>query len=425
MGAWRPVARRHGYNRPRARPVRILFLSPYVPSRIRVRPYHWILELAALGHAVHLVALQPPGEASPADEDLRDACERIDLFPLTRGRTLANAVRALHRPRVPLQLAYSQHPGAVRHVQQLAASGRFDVVHVEHMRGVALSRGVRGVPVVYDAVDSISALFAETARHAPSRGARLLARIDLARSRRFEADAPRAFSRVVVTSRHEAAAFVALAGDAAARRVTVVGNGVDAERFRPSNDDGRPRCVVFTGKLSYHANAAAAVRLVRRVMPIVWAQEPHAPVVLAGKDPSRAVAELAADPRVRVTGFLEDMRLAFADAAVAVCPLVYGAGIQNKVLESLASGVATVITPAAAGALSGVEGRHYLARESDGDIAEAVVTLLRDEALRRRLAAEGREYVLAHHRWEVLASRLVRVYEEVAAGHPVGGAYRN
>ena len=40
--------------------MRVLFLSPYVPSRVRIRPYSWIRALAALGHDLHLVALQPP-----------------------------------------------------------------------------------------------------------------------------------------------------------------------------------------------------------------------------------------------------------------------------------------------------------------------------------------------------------------------------
>ena len=38
--------------------MRVLFVSPYVPSRIRVRPYEWIKALAGLGCHVHLVALR-------------------------------------------------------------------------------------------------------------------------------------------------------------------------------------------------------------------------------------------------------------------------------------------------------------------------------------------------------------------------------
>lgn len=37
--------------------MRILFLSPYPPSLIRVRPFNWIKHLAARGHQITLLAL--------------------------------------------------------------------------------------------------------------------------------------------------------------------------------------------------------------------------------------------------------------------------------------------------------------------------------------------------------------------------------
>jgi glycosyltransferase involved in cell wall biosynthesis len=391
--------------------VRILFLSPYLPSQIRVRPYHWVRSLVGLGHEVHLVALKPPEDAGAQEDEMRRLCAGVDVFPLSRVRTALNAAAALPSPATPLQVAYSHHREAQRRVARLAASGRFDVAHIEHMRGVALTSDVRETPIVYDAVDSISALFDETVRHAPSVAQRLIARLDLGRSRRFEARVPYRVSRVVLTSQREAAAFVALAGEPARRRLSVVPNGVDTEYFRPIAGAQR-RSVVFTGKLSYHANAAAAIRLVARIMPLVWGRFPETPVILAGKGPPEAVKALARDPRVSVTGYVDDMRTVLAKAAVAVCPLVYGAGIQNKVLEALASGVPAVMTVAASEALAGVPGRDYIAVEGDDDFADAVLELLEDGARRRRLGEAGLAYVRAHHQWPRLAEQLVRVYED-------------
>jgi glycosyltransferase involved in cell wall biosynthesis len=393
--------------------VRILFLSPYVPSRIRIRPYYWIRSLVELGHSVHLVATVPPGDSPDTGQELRRWCSGIETFPLSQARTVANAVSALPRPARPLQLAYSRHQEAERRAGALAASGRFDVVHVEHMRGATLASRVRNVPIVFDAVDSISALFAETARHAPSRVQRWLARLDLQRSRRFEARAPFLFSRVVVTSEREAAAFVGLAGPSARERIQVISNGVDTAYFEPARLDGR-RAVLFTGKLSYHANMAAALRLVRRIMPIVWRARPRTPVVIAGKDPPTVVRALAADPRVLVTGYVSDMRGVFAHAAVAVCPLVYGAGVQNKALEALASGVPVILTSSAAEALSGIPGRDYIVADVDDEIARAVVALLEDPVQAAALGASGRAYVTRHHDRRAMCGRLVDTYRAVA-----------
>jgi glycosyltransferase involved in cell wall biosynthesis len=393
--------------------MRILFLSPYVPSTVRIRPYSWIRALAGLGHEVHLIALRPPEDAWAPDDELRRCCASVRILPLSRGKTLVNALATLPTMR-PLQLAYSHCPAAEREAAALAARGAFDVVHIEHLRGVALAARLRQVPTVWDAVDSISALFTETARLAPGRGQRLMARLDLGRTRRFEARAPRRFDRVLVTSPRDAQAFVRLAGASALGRIAVIPNGVDTAYFTPDATSTR-EAVVFSGKLSYHANTAAALRLVQRVMPRVWARYPLTPVIVAGKDPPDVIGRLTNDPRVEVTGFLGDLRPVFARAALAASPLVYGAGIQNKVLEAMACGVPVVTTPDAGAALGAAPGREVALAESDEEFAEAICRLLGERERREAMGDAGRAYVEREHQWPRLGERLAGVYAAAQA----------
>jgi glycosyltransferase involved in cell wall biosynthesis len=191
-------------------------------------------------------------------------------------------------------------------------------------------------------------------------------------------------------------------------------NGVDTDYFQPS-DKPNGRAVVFTGKLSYHANVAAALRLVQRIMPLVWRHEPDTPVILGGKSPPSAVLALARDRRVIVTGFVADIRGVFAQAAVAVCPLVYGGGIQNKLLEAMAYGVATVCAEGPSRALLGQAGRDYLTGEGDVALAECILDVLADPDLRAQLGASGRAYVCSRHQWRQLAAGLVNAYSSAAA----------
>jgi glycosyltransferase involved in cell wall biosynthesis len=313
-----------------------------------------------------------------------------------------------------VQLAYAHCPAAEREAAALAARGAFDVVHIEHLRGVALASRLRNVPMVWDAVDSISALFTETARLAPGRGQRMLARLDLGRTRRFEARAPRRFDRVLVTSPRDAQAFVRLAGASALGRIEVMPNGVDTAYFAPDTACVR-EAIVFSGKLSYHAHTAAALRLVQRVMPRVWARYPLTPVIVAGKDPPDAIGQLTRDPRVEVTGFLGDLRPVFARAALAASPLVYGAGIQNKVLEAMACGVPVVTTPDAGAALGAVAGRELAIADTDEAFAEAICQLLEHRERRQAMGEAGRAYVEREHQWSRLGERLAGVYAAAQA----------
>jgi glycosyltransferase involved in cell wall biosynthesis len=392
--------------------MRILFVAPYVPSPIRVRPYQWIRTLARLGHQIDLVALRPPEDRWLVDVPVSDCCRSVEVFDLSRGRTLLNGLTALPR-RLPLQAAYSLHPEAER---SIAAKARAcDVVHIEHLRGSLLSQRVRGVPQVIDAVDSISSLFAQARHHAPSWKHRLMAQADLHRTRRFEAQLTDRFERVVVSSVRDADSFAGLVGRQAVDRVVAVPNGVDLDHFKPNDRPTAPATVLFTGKMSYHANSAAALRLVQSIMPLVWRHRPDAKVVLAGKDPSAAIRSLTSDPRVTVTGYVDDLREHFWSATAVIAPLVYGTGIQNKVLEALACGVPVVASPKACEGLSATAGRDVLVGQNDEEVAAHVITLIEHAEVRKRVIEDGRRYVTAHHNWTTLGHALVNVYEEARA----------
>jgi len=51
--------------------MRILFISPYIPSLIRVRPYNILRALVERGNKVTLLALKPPGDQGEALGELR------------------------------------------------------------------------------------------------------------------------------------------------------------------------------------------------------------------------------------------------------------------------------------------------------------------------------------------------------------------
>jgi sugar transferase (PEP-CTERM/EpsH1 system associated) len=397
----------------------VLYVTPYVPSRIRTRPYHLIRALVGLGHEVTLLAAEgTSSEELEQAQELREWGVRVEVFPVSLARSLGSCLRALPTAE-PLQAVYSHHPRMERRLGQLLTDGDYDVVHIEHLRAARLVRAVHHVPKVYDSVDCISLLFEQAAQVSPQRRSRLMTAVDLDRTRFYEAWLLTQYDRVVVTSRRDKEALEGLAGchlpaEAQAAPITVVTNGVDLEYFRPPIAGGRRdgRTVVFTGKMSYHANVASALYFAQKVLPRVWAGDPAVRFEIVGKDPPEVLRKLASDGRIQVTGYVDDLRPYLARAAVAVCPALYAVGVQNKVLEAMAMGTPVVSTPNGCAALEAEDGREILVAEGEDELAAAVLRVLSDPLLAERLSAAGRGYAETWHSWEAGARRLTEVYEQ-------------
>jgi sugar transferase (PEP-CTERM/EpsH1 system associated) len=396
-------------------PLRLLFIIPYLPSLIRVRPYNLIKYLARRGHQLTLLALVPPGEDCSGLDSLRDWCHCVRTVPLPRWRTLWNGLRALPS-QTPFQAAYSRSPAMAALIQQTQGQATFDVAHVEHLRGAELSPAVRGIPIVFDSVDSIALLFERVRHSGPTWRSRLLAGLDLTRTLYYEGRLLERYPRVLVTSPRDRDALAKLSTSPdAAERLVVLPNGVDLDYFAPMGVSRDPATLIFTGKMSYHANVAAAVSLITEVMPLVWQKLPDVRLTIAGKDPPTHLLSLANDQRITVTGTVPDLRPYLAQATIAVSPMRYGVGIQNKVLEAMAMATPVISTPQAVSALQVQPERDALVADTPQAITQAVMTMLTDDALRERIGQAGRRYVETHHDWHVVAERLENVYREVIA----------
>ncbi len=397
------------------KPLKVLFIAPYLPSLIRVRPFNLIKYLAQRGHQITLLALEPPGEDMSSLNTLQGWCHRVEMVQLPAWRTLWNTSQALIS-KTPLQAAYSRSPQMAKLIRQTQAETTFDVAHVEHLRGAELSQAIKGIPTVFDSVDSIALLFERALHSGPTWKSRLLARLDLTSTRHYESRLLERYPRVLVTSPQDKDALANLSKvKDANQRLLVLPNGVDLDYFTPLDVPRDPATLIFTGKMSYHANEAAALDLANQVMPLVWQDRPDVRLTLAGKDPSASLLALTSDPRITVTGTVPELPPYLAQATIAVLPIRYGVGIQNKVLEAMAMATPVISTPQATTALKTQAKETLRVANTPQAMAQEVLTLLKDETLRQRIGQAGRHYVETHHNWSVIAEQLETIYREVIA----------
>lgn len=387
--------------------MKVLFLVtrfPLPPWRgDQLRAYHH-LRLLAARHTVTCVALvlrAPPPAARAALEAMG---VRLEVVPLGVAGAVPALARVLIGDRRPLQvLLHARHRARAR-LRALVAAGQFDVVHAQLVRA-APYLSADGPPVVVDLIDALSTNFARRAGR--ERGLRQrLAAWEAGRLARLERRLVGDGTRCLVVSAREHAAL----GGAAS--VRVVPNGVDLDAFPYAEGRRVPERLVFAGNLGYFPNVDAAVWLARDILPRIRATLPAAELRLVGARPARAVRALARLPGVSLAAAVPAMGPELAQASVAVVALRAGSGLQNKLLEAMASGTPVVATPQATAGVDARPGEHLLVAEDASGLAAATVELLRAPERARALARAARLLVERCYRWEDSAAGVEAVWRE-------------
>ena len=212
---------------------------------------------------------------------------------------------------------------------------------------------------------------------------KFVTRFDLLRTKKAEGNLICSFDHVLVTSSADKNALLELLPNGREPSpISVLPNGVELGYFYPNPDIKRDRAtIVFSGKMSYHANISMVKYLVSEIMPLVWKACPETRLFIVGKDPPSDIKGLEKNHLITVTGTVEDIRPFLWRATVSIVPLLYGAGIQNKILEAMATATPVVTTSRTLSALQVQPGKELLVANDAGEFAQNILRLMNDRNL--------------------------------------------
>jgi sugar transferase (PEP-CTERM/EpsH1 system associated) len=393
----------------------VLFLVhrlPYPPNKgDKVRSFHHLQHLAAR-HRVFLGTFIDDPDDERHLPAVRALCADVHAPRLNPLRARLASLTGLLGAQA-LTLRYYRQASMTRWVNAVMAHQAIDCTQVFSSAMAQYALPGRG-PLLADLVDVDSAKWTAYApRHRWPLSAlyRREGRTLLACERELAARADHTF----LATEKEAALFRGLAPESA-DRVSELGNGVDADYFRPQAGCAAPFAadevpIVFTGAMDYWPNIDAVCWFAGEMLPRLRARHPTLRFHIVGRSPAPAVRALAG-AAVQVSGTVPDVRPYLQHAAVVVAPLRLARGIQNKVLEAMAMARPVVAATACVEAISATAGRHLLAAGDDDAFVGAIEGLLDDPARAAAIGQAGRAQVLAAYGWE---ARLRVLDEHLAA----------
>jgi glycosyltransferase involved in cell wall biosynthesis len=184
--------------------------------------------------------------------------------------------------------------------------------------------------------------------------------------------------------------------------------------------------MVFVGNFRHLPNCEAVEHLCRDILPLLHRRllDRH-PVTVLGNWLDRAT--LAIDPTtpgLDLVGWVPSVQPYLERARLAIVPLLHGAGVKGKIVQSMMACTPVVTTPIGAEGLDLVQGEHALIGADSADLAAGITRLLTDDELWHRLAQQGADHVDARHRPDVVHRTFDEIIDRVMAQRPRGDGGR-
>lgn len=371
----------------------ILFVVPRLPEPPdtggKIRTYNLIKQARAHGHEVAVMPFSGPDKISV--------------------KTVFSALR--HN--LPLSIAKYHCRKMAREIIAAIHEKKIDIVHFDHVHMGQYIDFLPGIPCVIDEHNVECLILKRLSDNTCNLAKKLVLWREYRLIAALEVRVCSKAFRSSFVSEEDRQNYGKLGG--ALDNTVVIPNGVDTEYFQSSVVSGQltEESLVFTGSMDWLPNSDAVEYFCEEILPHIWEQNPKVKFYVVGKNPTESIKKIGEkDPRVVVTGGVEDVRPFVERSKVFVVPLRIGGGTRLKILEAMAMNKAIVSTSIGAEGISCVDGRDIVLADKPQDFAGRVLELLDNEARREALGSAGRQLVLGSYDWKIIGQKLNASYEQ-------------
>lgn len=364
----------------------------------KLRAYHQLKQLS-VNHEIYLCCLSDKKVHAKAIQELSEFCKSVEIVQLNKMGILWNLFLALFSQK-PFQRWYFYQRKAQKVVDRMIRDSYPDHIYCQLIRVADYVKNYHSIPKTLDYMDAFSKGVERRIEH--SGIMKPVFKSEYKRLVRFEHLLFEYFEGKTIISEADRDWIM----HPKRKEIKVVPNGIDTSFFQPI-DKQAEYDIVFVGNMSYPPNVEAAKVLVKQILPEIEKIKPGVNVLLAGATPSKQVLSLEKS-NITITGWVEDIRTAYADGKVFVAPLNIGTGLQNKLLEAMAMEKACVTTSLVNGSLKAKDGSEVKVCSMNKEFVDVVLNLLNNDTLRQEIGKNARKFVESNYSW----SSSVKLLEE-------------
>ena len=206
------------------------------------------------------------------------------------------------------------------------------------------------------------------------------------------------------------------------KEITVIGNGVNQEVFAPiQNREIKEEYILYTGRLHARKGLIDLLDCAERVCR----ENKQVRFIVCGGGPfydklNEEVQRRGMREKFLLQGFIKKERLIqlYKNATIHVVPSHYE-GLPTVVLEGMSCGLPVVATDVGGNSevISNNVNGFLIPSKNPDAMAEIIIKLLNDPALRERIGKSARKTIEENYSWDKITDKILQCYEKVIKTH--------
>lgn len=365
----------------------------------RIKPYH-LLQYLIKGHSVTLVCLYQGIDNSILEYKQKIEELGVKVIPI-RLSLLTSFVTILFSffKSIPLEVLYYFQPTMKRTVDELLRNNQFDLAIAFFMRTAEYIRtkDIRKILIAEDCRYEYQKRSAQTSSTFIQKFIRNWEHKKLAI---YEKQVMNDFDCNTFVTNEDISYVKKLNPNA---NYALLTNGFDTKRFTYVPFTTERKNALFVGKLDVWVNEMMVRRLVETIMPQIRKEFPDFCLTIVGGNPSKKLHRyLQTFPFVTLNANVADVVPFLHSHSVFIHPHSGATGIQNKVIEAMATGIPIVTTVSGIQGITVINRKHTLISTSIEEMYTDVIELLQNPQLAQSLSEEARKLIETTHTWEAV-----------------------
>lgn len=383
------------------KPLSILFLTCRFPFPLvggdRIKPYHLLKHLAQ-NHDVTLVCLYQGIDSNLEEYVSHVTSIGIKVIPIRLSLfTSLSTILLSFLGSKPLEVLYYLQPSMRKTVDRLLNTQHFDLAIAFFMRTAEYIRN-KEIPKILIAEDCRYEYQYRSASASTNFLQKLIRSWEYRKLLKYEQKMMNDFNCNTFVTKEDIS-FVSKVNPHA--NYALLSNGFDQNRFTYTPYSSDRKNGLFVGKLDVWANEMMVRNIVDVIMPQVRKQFPDFALSIVGGNPSKQLKRyLQKIPFVTLYANVKDVVPFLHSHAVFIHPHAGATGIQNKIIEAMATGIPIVTTVSGVQGISAKDSKHVLIAETVDTLHQCICRLLESPVLAQTLSTEARTLIESNHTWD-------------------------